>query len=138
MLSYALAWRLRRQDNQAKIEQLANQEIAALNRAPEMFNSNHYDLAVIEAWKALEARLRRVLLLRGYVRQPETAQKLIDKASRLGIVKDASLKLMQEVRQQWNIAVGTEPLSREGAEGALTAARHILATIPIEGPRTAA
>jgi HEPN domain-containing protein len=131
-----VAWWLRKrlgdQDRRAKMEQLVNQEIAALNRAPELFNENHYDLAVIEAWKAIEARLRRVLLQRGITRRLDNPQKMIDLAARLGIVKDTALKLLHDVRKEWNIAVSTEPLTREAAESALTAARHILSTIAVE------
>ena len=36
---------------------------------------------------------------------------------------------------QWKIAVGTRPLTKEGAESAIKAARDILSTIPVEDPR---
>lgn len=138
VISQILAWRLRKRlgdrDRQEKIEQLVDQEIVALDRAPELFESHHYDLAVIEAWKAIEARLRRVLLARGYTQKMESAQRLIDLATRKGIVKDTNLKLLQEVRHEWGIAVSTEPLGKTEAETALSAARHILATIPVEPP----
>jgi HEPN domain-containing protein len=131
-----LAWwmrgRLGDQDRQAKIASLATQEIEALNRSPKLFEEGHYDLAVIEAWKALEARLRRVLLMRGETSGLDRPNKMIDRAAYLGLIKEPARKLLQDVRQQWNIAVSTEPLTKEGAESALSAARHILSTIPIE------
>jgi HEPN domain-containing protein len=132
ILAWWLRGRLGDQDRQAKIASLATQEIEALNRAPQLFEEGHYDLAVIEAWKALEARLRRVLLLRGETRGLDRPTKMIDRATYLGLIKEPARKLLQEVRQQWNIAVSTEPLTKEGAESALSAARHILSTIPIE------
>jgi HEPN domain-containing protein len=138
LVGLVLRRRLGIKDRQAKVEQLADQEIAALDRAPELFDQHHYDLAVIEAWKAIEARLRRVLLLRGYLRRFDNTQKMVDVAARAGLIPEASRKLLQEVRKQWNIAVSTEPLTREAAEAALTAARQILATIPVEsGPELA-
>jgi hypothetical protein len=136
LLSQVLAWRLRDrlgdQDRQAKLEQFVDQEITALDHAPELFGASHYDLAVIEAWKAIEARLRRVLLMRGYTRRLDTEQKLVDTAVRAGILKESTRKLLDEVRLEWKIAVGTEPLSREAAEKALQTTRQILATIPVE------
>jgi MFS family permease len=135
LLSQILAWLFRRrlgeEDITAKTRQWADQEIVSLNRAREMFVSDHYDLAVIEAWKAIEARLRRVLLARG-IRAGDTPGKMIDAAERAKLVREPSLGMLQEVRKQWNIAVSSEPLTREASEAALNAARDILATIPVE------
>jgi MFS family permease len=135
LLSQVLAWRLRqrlgRQDRTVKIEQLAEQEIANLNRARELFEDNHFDLSVIEAWKAIEARLRRVLLLRGLTARADNPQAMIHTASRAGLLTKQTQALLQELRQQWNVAVSVEPLTREAADAALTAARDILATIPV-------
>ena len=44
------------------MSQLANHEIESLKRAKELFDNQHYDLSVVESWRALEARLRQVLL----------------------------------------------------------------------------
>ncbi|HEV3258245.1 MAG TPA: hypothetical protein VG013_15290 [Gemmataceae bacterium] len=136
-LALLLAWLLRKrmgeQDQTAKIEQLAGQEIAALERARELFSQQHYDLSVIEAWKAIEARLRRVLLKRGVANPGDEPQAMIRKARRIGLLGDPGVKLIQHLREQWNIAVSTDPLTREGAETALSAARDILATIPVNG-----
>jgi hypothetical protein len=134
VLSQVLAWRLRgrlgAQDRVAKVEQLANQEMAALNRAAELQAEQHYDLGVIEGWKALESRLRRVLLLRGLT-APEGADALIAAASRAGVLREPALKLVQDVRRQWAVAVSTEPLLRESAEKALQEVRDVLSTIPL-------
>ncbi len=133
-----MAWRVRRRladrDRTAKIEQLTEHEVEALNRAQELFDLRHFDLSVIEAWKAIEARLRRVLLLRGIGRRADTPQAMIAAATHAGILRAANLELLQELRKQWNVAISTEPLTREAAEAALSAARHILATIPVEDP----
>jgi hypothetical protein len=137
-VSYFFAWRLRRrmgeQDRRVKLEQLADQEIHALNRAREMFASSHYDLAVIEAWKAIEARLRRALLIRKLGGQKETPQALVHRATRAKLFSPPALAQLQELRRQWNIAVSTEPLTRDAADKALSATRDILSTIPLEYP----
>jgi HEPN domain-containing protein len=142
VFSQVLAWffrgRLSDADLAAKARQWADQEMTALNRAREMYQSGHYDLSVIEAWRAIEARLRRVLLLRGIRSGGETPQQMIDAAVRYKVVPEKSLDLLHELRKQWNIAVSFDPLSREAAESAMNTARNILATISVgESPQAA-
>jgi hypothetical protein len=139
LASWVLAWRLRNRlsagDRKAKLEQLAEQEAASLNRAPEMFAGNHYDLSVIESWRALQARLRRALLLHGYGSPGNGPDTVVDAATRAGLLSPAARKLLQVVRGHWQTAVGTEPLTREAAEASLQATRDILSTIPLADPR---
>jgi hypothetical protein len=140
LLSQVLAWRLRQrlgqQDRSVKVEQLAEQEIAHINRARDLFEDNHFDLSVIEAWKAIEARLRRVLLLRGLSARADSPEAMIHTASRAGVLTKQTQALLQQLRQQWNVAVSVEPLTREAADAALTAARNILATIAVADSAT--
>ena len=142
VLSQIAAWffrgRLSDADVAAKTRQWADQEMAALNRAHEMFVGHHYDLAVIEAWRAIEARLRRVLLARGIATSSEKPQEMIDAAVRYKIVPEQSVPLLQELRKHWNVAVSFDPLSPAAAEAALKAARDILSTISVgESPKAA-
>jgi hypothetical protein len=135
LVSQLLAWRLRKrlgdQDYTAKVKQLAEEEFAALNKANEMQHGNHYDLAVIQAWKALDARLRQAFLLRGMAVNNADAPTLIAKAERAKILTGKSREQVEDLRRQWNIAVSTEPLTRDAAEKALAAARDILSTIAL-------
>src|SRR5262249_43827592 len=85
VIALMLRGRLVAQDRVAKLEQLAEQEITALNRASEMLSHEHYDLSVIEAWKALESRLRRALLLRGLMPGFDSADALVAVAVKKGI-----------------------------------------------------
>src|SRR5262245_42082211 len=66
--SRLVAWRIGRrrgeQDRASRMARLAKQEIESLNQARELFDGAHYDLSVVEAWRALEARLRQVMLSR--------------------------------------------------------------------------
>ena len=57
-----LRGKLSDQDVAARLAQLMERETLALNRAQEMFAGEHYDLAVIESWKAVETRLQRGVL----------------------------------------------------------------------------
>jgi hypothetical protein len=136
LLSWLLAWRLRKrlgdQDRVSKIEQLAEQEIIALNRARDLFQSSHYDLSVIEDWKAIESRLRRVLLLRRFNEPANNSQALVSAALRAKVVGSKAVEAIRQVRQCWEVAVSTEPLTREAAEAALAATRDILSGIAVE------
>ncbi len=135
VVSTAVAWFLRRRmgehDQRSKVAQLEHQEVTSLNRARDLFGQEHYDLSVIEAWRAIESRLRRVLLARG-LGEPQQANAMIKAAVRAGLLQPAAVHLLEELRQQWNVAISTEPLTRAAAEKALKAARDILATIAVD------
>ncbi len=140
-LSQLVAWRIRRrlgeQDRVSKMTQLASQEISSLNRARELFDSQHYDLSVVEAWRALEARLRQVLLNRGIVTDAEDPQAVIHVAVKKGILREPTLGLVAELKRHWMVAVSTEPLSPAAANESLSAVRHILSVIPVKEPASA-
>lgn len=135
VLSQLVAWRLRsrlgEQDRLAKMEQLARREGDSLNQARELFRSRHYDLSVVEAWRAIEARLGQVLLSRRIVAHSDRPHALFELAVRKGVLREPALSVLEDLRRHWNVAVGTDPLTRDAASEALSAARHILATVPV-------
>ena len=61
------------------------------------------------------------------------AQSLLEAAGRAGILTGKSREQVEDLRRQWNVAVSTEPLTREAAERALVIARDILSTISLPG-----
>jgi HEPN domain-containing protein len=138
VLSQLVAWRLRsrigEQDRLARIEQLARKETESLNQARDLFENEHYDLSVIEAWRAIEARLGQALLTRRIVPRADRPHALFDQAARKGILQEPVLGVLEDLRRHWNVAVSTDPLSRQAASEALSAARHILATVPVGDP----
>ena len=99
-----------------KLEQLATQEVAALGHAQELFANEHYDLSVMEAWKAVEARLRRALLGRKVMLDRFSPDGAVHAAKRLAIIREPALGLLQELKRDWDIAVSNEPLSRQRPE----------------------
>jgi HEPN domain-containing protein len=135
---FVLAWflrgRLGAQDRSAKVGQFARQEVKALADAQELFANDHYDLSVMEAYRAVEARLRRVLLGRGTVPPGGDPEALTAAAKRAGILREPAVTLLDELTRQWRVAVGSEPLTKEGAVAALSAAREILSMIPVPAP----
>jgi HEPN domain-containing protein len=144
VVSNAAAWlvknHLGRRDQSASADAMASVEIAALHRAQEMFSHGHYDLAVVEAWRAIESRLYRVLLMRGITPRRRSPSALADLAFRRGAISEAAKMRLSEVRSHWRVAVSMEPLSRQGAESAMSAARELLAMISLDasGPGTRA
>ncbi len=137
-LSQVIAWRIRRRlgerDRVSKMEQLAKQEVESLDQARNLLDSDHYDLCVVEAWRALESRLRQALLSRRVLSRADDAQAVIRVAARRGILKEPTLGLVAELKRHWSVAVSTEPLSRDVAVEALGAVRYILSTLPAREP----
>ncbi len=138
-LSQLVAWRIRKrlgeQDRVSKMAQLAQQEVASLKQAAELFAGDHYDLCVVEAWRALEARLRQVLIGRRIAtRSGADPNAVIHVATRKGVLKEPALGVVAGLRRHWNVAVSTEPLPREAAAESLAAVRQILAVIPVREP----
>jgi hypothetical protein len=130
LLAVLIRRRLTRRDSQARFEHLAELETTSLRRAQEMFNHDHYDLAVVEVWRALEARLRRALLVRSARGDLDDWGSLRDTAHEHGLLAKVPLTALDELRRHWQVAVSTEPLPRQAAEAALATARDVLATIP--------
>lgn len=138
-LSQLVAWRIRRrlgeQDRVSKMAQLAKQEVDSLKLAAELFAGDHYDLCVVEVWRALEARLRQVLISRRVAtRSGSDPHAVIQVATRKGILKEPALGVVSGLKRHWNVAVSTEPLGREAASEALAAVRQVLSVIPVKEP----
>jgi HEPN domain-containing protein len=138
-LSQIVAWRIRRRlgqrDRLSKIAELSKHEHESLHRARSLFDHEHYDLSVIEAWRALEARLRQALLHRGILSRMDDAERVVHVATRKGVLKEPTLGVVAEVRRHWMVALSVEPLSREAASSSISAVRHVLSVIPAEEAR---
>ncbi len=137
-LAHLAAWsiraRLSERDRESKIAQLAQQESEALDRAREMFECKHFDIAVIEAHRGLEARLRQALLSRRYSRRLDSAQAVIELAARAGLLSESTKALVREIGGHLSVALSTEPLPKECAEASLSSVRHILSVTPVRKP----
>jgi hypothetical protein len=130
-LAVLIRLRLGRQDRSHQFHSLTETESAALKRAQEMYDQAHYDLSVIEVWRALEARLRRALLLRKVHGPFDEWNKLRDAAHQAGLLRKVPLTDLEKLRHHWRTAVGVEPVKREEALEALGTTRSILSTIPL-------
>ena len=132
VLAVVLRGRLGDRDRLAKIDELAKQEVAALHHARDLYAGDHYDLSVIEAWKAIVARLRRSLLAHRYVPKTDGADHLVELARRKHILSEPSYKMLKGLEQSLHVAMSSEPLPPDAAKQCLSAARHVLATIPVQ------
>ena len=134
VLSQVVAWRIRarlgERDRFSKMEQLSRQEAESLEQARQLFDSDHFDLCVVEAWRALESRLRQALLSRRISTRSDDPQGVIRVATRKGLLKEPTLGVVAELKRNWAVAVSTEPLRREVAVEALGAVRYILSILP--------
>jgi hypothetical protein len=132
LLALLLRRRLGKQDRSATLAQLATQEMNSVSRAQELVTADHLDLSVMETWRAVEARLRRALLLRGITPPQAKPEAVIAAAKRAHLLTPETLRLVEELRRAWTIAVSTEPITREATTAALNAGRQILASIAVE------
>jgi hypothetical protein len=139
VLSQVMAWflrgRLSAHDRLAKVEQFTQQEVKALADAQDLFDNDHYDLSVMEAYRAIDARLRRALLRRGTALPGGNPEALIAAAKRAGLLREAALTQLDDLTHQWRVAIGSEPLTRDAASRALDETRQILSTIPLPGEK---
>jgi hypothetical protein len=138
-LSQVVAWRIRRRlgerDRASKMEQLAKQEAVSLQQARTLLEGDHFDLSVVESWRALEARLRRALLSRRVAARADDHHKVVRLAARIGILKEPTLGLVADLERHWAIAVSTDPSPREAAVESLGAVRYILSILPVHETR---
>ncbi len=145
LVAWRIRWQLGEQDRASRIARLGRQEVESLNQARELFDGGHFDLSVVEAWRALEARLRQVLIGRRIEPRTGGPDAVIHAANRKGILREPTLGVVAELRRHWTVAVSTEPLTREAAVESLSAVRHVLSVIPVKesaqmtspGPRVA-
>ena len=139
-LSQVVAWRINRRlgerDRASKMEQLAKQEATSIQQAKALLDGEHYDLCVVESWRALEARLRRALLSRKVTAKADDHHKVVRIASRIGLLDEPTLGLVENLERHWTVAVGTDPSPREAAVESLGAVRYILSILPVHANRS--
>lgn len=79
---------LNNRDRESNLEDLSSKEISFLSRAKEMIKSNHYDLAIVESFRAFEAALHRVLLNRNLPIPMKSPMQVINFAFEQGILSE--------------------------------------------------
>ena len=131
--------RLGERDRASKMEQLAKQESVSLHQAKTLLEGEHFDLSVVESWRALEARLRRALLSRKVaVRADDHHHVVRPRREDRHAERARPSALVAGLERHWSIAVSTDPSPREAAVESLSAVRYILSTLPVQADRPAA
>jgi prepilin signal peptidase PulO-like enzyme (type II secretory pathway) len=138
LLSQFVAFHMRRhlaeKDQTTLVKNLAEQEVEAVKHAQAMIAGDHYDLSVIETWRAVEARLRRILTARAVPLRNETPQAIIAAVIRRRLLDETQQKLLEELHREWNVAIGFVPVARQAAEKMLHIGRTLLAGLPADDP----
>jgi hypothetical protein len=131
LLGGAFLVRLGQRDHSAKQADWNDLEISSLYRARALYEGGHYDLSVMETWKAIDARLHRILAARGITPPADNPAAMIKKSIRAGIIQEPVRAKLAELRHHWAVAMSHQPLSQQDAESALNNARDVLSMIPL-------
>lgn len=118
-------------EKKAVSQQLEREEMQFFRRAEELLEGSHYDLAVVEAWKAIEVAARRSLLGR---RGPEKFRlPLYREIEMYELLPKSLIPVLHEVRRIRNLgAHAVEPISEEQARSAIELSARILAALAPE------
>ena len=117
-----------RKEKSAVAEQLEREEMQFLHRAEQLSGAGHFDLAAVEAWKALEVAARRTFLRRNLPVSPRG--NLVRDIEKHRLLPGELISELNRVRQVRNLAAhAVEPISKEQAEGVITATARLLAAL---------
>jgi len=121
---------LAEKDKSSAVEQLSNRQASLLSRASEMYALGHYDLSVLESFRAVETSIRKVLHTKDVAFRGKTTIEMLKVAERAGIIDPQLLGYIHEIRRIRNQAVHAgEPISQEAAEEALALAKKVVASL---------
>lgn len=117
-------------DRESLAQRLTSEEASSVSRAAEMLRAGHYDLAVIDAFKAIESVLRRALLRRDIRVRSNRTYDVIKAAVENKVVPREMLGDINKVREARNKAAHEEgQIDKATAEDAVEKARQILGSV---------
>ncbi|MBP9711177.1 MAG: HEPN domain-containing protein [Candidatus Pacebacteria bacterium] len=107
------------------IEQLRGN---SLRTAFSLFKSKLYSVSIFEAYRALEALLKEILLeKKGFTTERLDRQAIIDMAIREEVIESKFIPILKEIKIQRNAAVhGSEERTEEEARNVLNAVKSII------------
>jgi HEPN domain-containing protein len=121
---------LAERDRSSAIEELSNREVSLISRASEMSALGHYDLAVLESFRAIEASIRKALRSKDISFRGRTTIEMLKVAEKAGIIDPELLGYIHKIRRMRHRAAHEgEPISQEAAEDALALARKVVASL---------
>jgi len=121
---------LAEKDKSSAVEQLSNREASLISRASQMHALGHYDLAVLESFRAIETSIRKALRRKDISLRPRTMIEMLKVAEKAGIIDPELRGYIQKIRIMRNQAAHAgEPISQEAAEDALALAKKVIASL---------
>jgi HEPN domain-containing protein len=119
---------LGRKEKKAATEQLEREEMQFLQRAEILLDAGYYDLAVVEAWKAVEVAARRTLLDRDIPSSPRPV--LYREIEKHQLLPNDLLVALRQIREARNNAAHARgPISKDKAQTVLASTTRILAAL---------
>jgi len=123
VLSFLVHRYLARHDWTYKIDGLVDREMMALQRAKEMMEGHHDDLAVIQLHKAIMTRIKMLCLKAGIWYK---ASNPLPAALKAGLIAQNTWQDLETVLGSAEIASSTKPISHYQSEQAWTATKNFL------------
>lgn len=126
-VTFKLKDRLVKKEKDSVSDQLSKEETLFMRRAQELMRIKSYDLAIVEAFKAIEVSARKALIDKGLYFYPG---KWVSEIQKNKLLPHDLINGLNEIRQARNIAAhGLEPLSAETAKAMMPIASRIVATL---------
>lgn len=123
-------------DKEVKAERSAAEETRLLTRARQLFQQDYYDLAIADAWRAVEMALYRTLEAVGERQHLRSAKMLFEVAQNRGLLTSSQIGELEVIRQLRNEVVHTERrLTQEDALKVLDRSEKAIATLEKAGDR---
>ena len=125
-----LSKRFREREARSVASQFTAEEADHAARAGQMLTARHYDLAVIESGRAIEAALRRGLVERGIEPTRAGLRQLVQQALDKDVVPKEALSHLEKIRVARNHAVhSAEPIDAARAEAIVELTTTVLAMV---------
>lgn len=121
---------LNKKEREVRVDFLSGEQKALIVRASEMFDAQYYDLAVSEAFKAIESTLHKAIIHKQVPIRGKGFQSIMDASIKADLISKEDASSLSDIRGLRNKAVHeAEPINRESAEWVLEATRAILSQI---------
>ena len=108
------------------VDQVSGQETPVLPRAMSLFQEEHYDLVLVECFRAIELSIRKALTLASVTFRPVMAD-MLSKARKHGVTNQQVSEQIDRIRRYRNEAVHSgQPVARELAREILDITGRVL------------
>jgi len=125
-----LGKQLSKKDKSSSIDQLTGKETTFISRANELFEAGHYDLSVVESFKAIETSLRKLLIAKNVRFQKLAIMDMLTAGERAELISKELSGRVNKARSIRNQAAhAVEPTSRETATEVIQLSQQIISEL---------